>query len=518
MKKTLTLLVTICLASSAFAAKWQMVGARSMGMGGTGVATAQGTYAQYYNPALLAVKQEGDRNSQLSFGLGMQGETTSATLDAAKRLMDMSDRYKDLVAHMSAGANVDKHDLTIIFDGMGNIDDLLKNNTGALFNADAGIGFRFGHFGVSINALGSVAASPVIDRNNILINSGAGGLVFVNNTATPASSSFAAFATMLQTAIQNADVATELNTLINGSGTNAQEVANILANTLLSATGGDAGAAKPSVDAMIANMGNVAELIKGVPMTGLYSDNQTRVMAEMAAFSEASLGYGFTVIPGFSLGANVKVIEGTTAQTGIFVLEDEFGFGGIVKDAWGNKKFSTNWGVDAGALVNFSELFQGNVLLNPQVGLTVKNINSPKFKRPEAPTDWTLPWNTEDYKLKPQVRAGASINPSERVTIAVDLDISKNETTLKDYKSQQIAAGVEILTINKVMFKLPVRFGVNKNLAESSAPTYFTAGFATLGHEVGFEMAASIGDGTEKVDGNTIPNAFGLSMNFTVAF
>ena len=518
MKKILILLVTICLASSAFAANWQMVGARSMGMGGTGVATAQGSYAQYYNPALLAVKQEGQKDSQLSIGLGMQGETTSAVYDAAKQLMDMSERYKDLIAHMNTGANVDEHDLAIIFEGMADINDLLKNNTGVLFGADVGAGFKSGNFGVSIRSLGSMAAAPVIDRNNILINNGAGGLVFVNNTTTPTSSSFAAFATMLQTAIQNADVAAELNALINGSGTNAEQVANILANTLYNATGGNAAAAKPSVDAMVANMGSVAELIKSAPMTGLYSDNQTRVMAEMAAFSEAALGYGLNIIPGISLGASVKVIEGTTAQTGIFVLTDDIGLGGIIKDAWSNKKFSTNWGLDLGALINFSDLFQGQVLFNPQVGITAKNINSPAFKRPEAPTNWTLPWNSDDYKLKPQIRAGASINPVKRITVAVDVDLNKNETTLKDYKSQQLAAGVEILTVDDIMFKLPIRFGINKNLAESSAPMYFTAGFATMGHNVGFEMAAAIGDGVEKIDGNNAPNALGLSMNLTVAF
>ena len=134
MKKILILLVTICLSSSAFAANWQMVGARSMGMGGTGVATAQGTYAQYYNPALLAVKQEGDRNSQLSFGLGMQGETTSAIYDAAKQLMDMSERYKALVNNMEPGTNLaGTEDLQTIFEGMADINDLLKNNTGILF-------------------------------------------------------------------------------------------------------------------------------------------------------------------------------------------------------------------------------------------------------------------------------------------------------------------------------------------------------------------------------------------------
>lgn len=517
MKKILILLVTICLSSSAFAANWQMVGARSMGMGGTGVATAQGTYAQYYNPALLAVKQEGDRNSQLSFGLGMQGETTSAIYDAAKQLMDMSERYKALVNNMEPGTNLaGTEDLQTIFEGMADINDLLKNNTGILFGADLGVGFKSGNFGVSIRSLGSMAAAPVIDRNNLLVyNTGTSGLNFIPTTSLN-NPSLTVFRDMLKTSIQDTNIVNDLQVLIGTSVDDPEKLANIIINTIDGALIPDI---KKAVDSMVNNMSNVAEFIKGVSATsGLYSDNKTRVMAEMAAFSEAALGYGLNIIHGISLGASVKVIEGTTAQTGIFVLQDDMGLGGIIKDAWSNKKFSTNWGLDLGALINFSDLFQGQVLFNPQVGITAKNINSPAFKRPGAPTNWTLPWNSDDYKLKPQIRAGASINPVKRITVAVDVDLNKNETTLKDYKSQQLAAGVEILTVDDIMFKLPIRFGINKNLAKSSAPMYFTAGFATMGHNVGFEMAAAIGDGVEKIDGNNAPNALGLSMNLTVAF
>jgi len=517
MKKLLTLLTTFCLTSSAFAMNWQMVGARSMGMGGTGVATAQGTYAQYYNPALLAVHQEGQHDKQLSFGLGAQGETTSGVYDMAKKLMDMSDRYKALVANMTPGTNLaNTEDLQTIFEGISNINDLLKNNTGVLFAADLGAGFKSGNFGVSIRSLGSMAAAPVIDRNNILVyNTGISGLNF-STTTTLNNPSLSSLRDMLSTSIQNANIADDLQVVIGASVNDPEKLANILINTIDGASVSDI---KKTVDSMINNMSNVAEFINGVSATsGLYSDNKTRVMAEMAAFSEASLGYGLNIIPGISLGASVKVIEGTTAQTGIFILQDDMGLGGIIKDAWSNKKFSTNWGLDLGALVNFSDLFQGQVLFNPQIGITAKNINSPAFKRPEAPSDWTLPWNSDDYKLKPQIRAGASINPVKRITVAVDVDLNKNETTLKDYKSQQLAAGVEILAMDDIMFKLPIRLGINKNLAESSAPMYFTAGFATMGHNVGFEMAAAIGDGLEKVDGNNAPNALGLSMNFTVAF
>ena len=176
MKKILTLLVTICLTSSAFALNWQMVGARSMGMGGAGVATAQGNYAQYYNPALLANHQDWQKRNEMSFGLGVQGETSSAIFDAAKKLMDISALYKDLQANMQAGNAATTEDLTSVFKGIAEINSLLNNNLGALLNTEIGFGVKFGNFGVSINSLGSMAASPVVDRNNILLNDGVNGV------------------------------------------------------------------------------------------------------------------------------------------------------------------------------------------------------------------------------------------------------------------------------------------------------------------------------------------------------
>jgi hypothetical protein len=101
-------------------------------------------------------------------------------------------------------------------------------------------------------------------------------------------------------------------------------------------------------------MGGAAPIINSAASSsGIsgYNDNETRAMADVAAFTEASLGYGFTIVKGVQLGGNIKAINGTIAQTGIMLLQENDDVGDILKDAWEDKKNSTQLGIDLGALV-----------------------------------------------------------------------------------------------------------------------------------------------------------------------
>lgn len=237
--------------------------------------------------------------------------------------------------------------------------------------------------------------------------------------------------------------------------------------------------------------------------------SSNKVASILGIFSEADLSYGFQLLRGIDIGANVKVMEGTLANYTGPVLGWGYGFGGLMKEVWSNKKFSTSWGIDAGAAINFSELFQGNFIFDPTIAIVGKNLNEPEFKRPTGPK----------YKLERQVRIGAAIHPfTDRLTIAGDYDLTENETFVGGYKSRQLAGGIEYLVVNRYSFKVPVRLGVNKNVADNDAPVYFTAGFGTMNTDYSFEMALSVGDGTEKINGNDFPNVMGLSMTFAWKF
>ena len=237
--------------------------------------------------------------------------------------------------------------------------------------------------------------------------------------------------------------------------------------------------------------GNFGFSIRSLGEVAVTPQSGTNALLDGAAATEAAFGYGFHLIEGVRIGANVKVIEGTTMGTTFNWSSDNVGFGGLVKRAWRNKKFSTTWGVDVGAVINF--------IFNPDIGITAKNLNTPKIKNYEGNTERTDKY----FKLKPQYRLGAAIHPfTERLTIAGDIDLNENDTLIANYNSRQIAGGIEYLVVNRHTFQVPIRVGVNKNLAEDDAPTYFTAGFGTIGHIFDFELGLAIGDKTEKIDKN----------------
>lgn len=381
MKKLLVVSLAICLSSSAFALNWQMVGARSMAMGGAGVVTASGTNAQYYNPALLGEPAWDEQTDENGFHFGIQMETPQIGSNTASTLGD----------------------------GMSYIKDLLKKGYTPYTNMDIGFGLRRGSFAFSIRSLDVMAIRRI--------------------------------------------------------GTT-----------------------------------NVA-------------------LADTAAFTEGAIGYGFYLFDGVRLGGNVKVIQGTTMERD-FQLNSNIDFSDLMRKSWHHKKLSADWGVDLGATINLSELFHGNFLFNPDIGIVAKNLNTPKFKRPDRPTGVGVSnWNTDEYKLKPQYRAGAAIHPiKNRLTIAADIDLNNNETSIPNYKSRQLSAGAEVVVWDDHTFKVPLRVGMNKNLAEDKAPTYITAGFGTLGHSFDFELGLAVGDRTEKIKKSDIPNAFGLSMSFAWYF
>ncbi len=377
MKKILVLSLAICLSSSAFALNWQMVGARSMAMGGAGVVTASGTNAQYYNPSLLGEPVWDEQTDENGFHIGVQMETPKIGTTGG-----------------SAG------------EGMSYFKDLLKKGYTPYINADIGFGVRRGNFAFSIRSLDIMSMRRV-----------SGGYV----------------------------------------------------------------------------------------------------LADTAAFTEAAFGYGFYLFEGVRIGGNLKVIQGTTLERD-FKLNENIDFSELMRKSWHHKKLSADWGVDLGASVNLSELFSGNFIFNPDIGFTVRNLNTPKFKRPKM-RDGAAVWNSDEYKLEPQYRLGAAIHPiANRLTIAADLDLNKNETTIKGYQSRQLSAGLEMIVWDDHTLKVPVRFGMNKNLAEDEAPTYVTAGFGTLGHTFDFELGLAVGDRTEKVKGHDWPNAMGLSMTFAWYF
>ena len=222
------------------------------------------------------------------------------------------------------------------------------------------------------------------------------------------------------------------------------------------------------------------------------------------------------------VGGNLKLIEGTIAQTGILVLQDDKSLSDVASDAWDNKKTSAQLGVDLGAKVNLSRLTDREILFNPVIGLTARNINSPKFDRPGLPQG--IPdaiaqsWQTGDYKLKPQIRAGIAIEPLRTLVLAADLDLTENETAIANFKSRQLAIGAEWDFAKGKTFSLPLRAGINKNLAESDSSMYYTLGLGFKIARFQMELAGAISSETAEVEGADVPASAGASFSLGFVF
>ncbi len=526
MKKQLLLISLAAFSTAAFAQPWQMVGPRAMGMGGAGVAVATGAEAQYWNPAALATRNEDDKN--LIIGFGAQLETTKDVVTSIDGLNDLSKQYKDVKGKITAGGAPTAQDLTTIFEGLGDVSKLAKYGTGVIGGADAGIGTKFKNFAVSVRSLGTVGITPVVDAQNVGF-AGQGGGAGLNITSgantTPVATDSQQAALLIAQAIDSTGTYASLQTLIGGTGyANSTQLANKLVNTAIAA-GSTPQQVLAAAQAVAGNLPQAADLIKTAGAAGGgtgYENNQSRAMAEAGAFTEAALGYGHEILRGVQIGGNLKVIEGMMTQTGVLVLSDDKDFGDIISDANDNRKNSTNLGIDLGARVRLADLLDTNIWGKPTIGITARNVNAPKFKRPGVPTGLNpvlaQSWDTSDYKLKPQVRAGAAFEMFKILTLAADVDLTENETNVKGYHSRQLAVGAELDLTKGKKWGLPIRAGINKNVAETDSEMYYTAGVGLRLARFWLELAGAMSTETAKVDGNTIPTSAAASLQLGFVF
>ncbi|MBN4054857.1 conjugal transfer protein TraF, partial [Nitrospira defluvii] len=149
-------------------------------------------------------------------------------------------------------------------------------------------------------------------------------------------------------------------------------------------------------------------------------------------------------------------------------------------------------GVDLGALYRFGD--------NLRVGLVGRNLNSPKFG---------------SIKERAQVRTGVAYKPLSFITLAADIDLTKNDTTVgSDFKSQNIGGGLELRFFKILM----IRGGAYKNLAESDIGLVYTAGFGLNLWLINIDLGVALSKDKTDFNGDSIPEEtrgeFAISMLF----
>jgi hypothetical protein len=193
-----------------------------------------------------------------------------------------------------------------------------------------------------------------------------------------------------------------------------------------------------------------------------------------------------------NVGGSIKYMQGTT-----FVkrLNIETESGDASDDLDDNEKKSSSFGIDMGLL------FKPEKIEKLSIGLVAKNINAPSFDTTEG----------SDITVDPQLRTGLLYRANEEVDLALDLDLTSNETFIPGYDSQQLGMGVNYHPVS--WFSL--RAGLLSNLANSEEGIIYTTGFG-IGHEkFSLDLAAQLASKSGSYDGEDIPKYARINVALT---
>ena len=511
MKKigTAVALLSLSLPVMALAAEFQPIGA--LGMGGAGVARNNGALTAYWNPAGGAFN---DSPFAMNTGFGIGARGSDGLAENVDRMSDVKfDSVKNFDTNSANVATVGDMVKAITI-----IKDIEKRQGNIALNAQVPIGFSIKHvsFGVFGNFEGYIL--PKTDSINLLPNSTPGGVTtattvnvtdLYNAVAIPgvtyAPSGY--FSTDQLSALT-----TEFNKTLNNTS-NAQQLSYAIDNQFK----GSNIPAGTTFDSLITFIPSLA-----AGGTNTFDKNTTSVMTKAIMYFEVPLSYGHPFDFGnygkLGIGATAKIISGSVYQNQVLIVNkpesEKTGSSDLVSDITKNNKSSVNFGVDLGALYKYDNWLS--------VGLVAKNLNSPKFDAPEydAPVDGnpalTVKKKGEDVKLKPQIRAGVSVDPYSWLTIASDIDLTENETLApgtvvgSSVKSRNFGGGLELHPYSW----LRIRGGAYKNLANSDIGLVLTTGFTLFVLDVDGAFATD----TFKLGSTNLPQEVKVQVAMSFAF
>ena len=179
-----------------------------------------------------------------------------------------------------------------------------------------------------------------------------------------------------------------------------------------------------------------------------------------------------------SVGVNLKYMQGITYKSLLSLGSDSDELENSLTD---NSKTTSTFGIDMGILVSSDAV---------KVGLVGKNLNSPEF-------DY---YDGTKYKLEPMFRGGVAIDFTNWLTFAMDIDLTRNKTSIPDYKSQYIGGGIDF---HQSWFS--IRAGAMRNMLQDEEGTILTAGFGFGLKWLQLDVAAEASTKTGTYDGNEIP-------------
>lgn len=252
---------------------------------------------------------------------------------------------------------------------------------------------------------------------------------------------------------------------------------------------------------------------------GCIDRNQSKLVLRGISTVEFGVGYGRELgESGLVLGATVKGIAARVGYGEIRVVTEDPGAGGL-KDFRDNTKQGLQPGVDAGLLWDIRETFP-IIPLRPRIGVVGRNLNAPKFKQPAAAI---ASGERPHFRLDGQARAGAALSPFDFWHLVADFDLTENVTPIDGYPSRYFSAGTEINVFNSPRFNIPLRAGLQKNVAKRADDSLaFTGGvglhFLHVLLDVGAQVAAKRTEIQSEGKLEKVPNNAAVAVQLAVLF
>ncbi|MDP3465221.1 MAG: conjugal transfer protein TraF [Sulfuricurvum sp.] len=210
------------------------------------------------------------------------------------------------------------------------------------------------------------------------------------------------------------------------------------------------------------------------------------------AVYEIPLAYGHAFNTGYgslSVGGALKYMKGKSFYKSVKLDDDN-----ALDNINDNAVDSSTFGIDLGLA------FKPTKVENLTVALVGKNLNTPSFDKIGG----------GEYEIKPAVRAGGAYKFNEWAEVAMDVDLTENES-LVGYNTRYIGGGA-----NFDLSALELNIGLMKNIASNDeAGVIYTAGLATGPDWLHFELSAQMASKSGEVDGTSYPKQ--AMVNFAIS-